>query len=103
VIPYQSSLSKEYVRVPISAREGSGAVNPTSRPVDLAFMPLGTNPASGDWVVAAWETDGSTYYARATVGPGGSKVLAAGTYTVWVRVQDSPEIPVRPAGLFRIV
>ena len=89
-------LSTEYVRVPIAARENGVEVNPTSDAVYLALT-TGDEPASGDWHVGSWETDDSTYYARLLVGPS-SLALAAGVWIVWVKVTDSPEIPVRKAG-----
>ncbi len=44
-----SSLSKEYVRVPVSAREDGAIVDPTSDVVAMAFTPplgCGTKPAT---------------------------------------------------------
>lgn len=92
-----SSASVEYVRVPISAREAGSAVDPTADTVTMAFT-AGTTPTT--WIAATWETDTTTtpttYYARTLVGPGNT-VLAAGTWTVWVKVTDSPEVPVLQA------
>jgi hypothetical protein len=69
----------------------------------MAFPIPGVPPTT--WYNAAWETDSSasvpTYLARTTVGPGGTAVLAVGTYEMWVKVTDNPEIPVlrSPVGL----
>lgn len=93
-----SVLSLEYVRVPVSATESGAAVNPTSDAVTMAFPPLGTRPATGDWKTAEWEIAGSTYSARCLVGPGGTVTLPTGQYDVWVKVTDNPEVPAMPAG-----
>ena len=94
-----SVLSKEYVRVPVEARESGSVVNPTGDLVQMAFIPdSARQPASGDWKSAVWETDGTIYYARILVGPGTSAVLPVGAYRVWVKITDSPEVPARPAG-----
>lgn len=97
-----SSLSKEYVKVQVSATEGGAPVNPTADTVEMAFKTAPTLPAGGDWKAATWETDNAgptpVYYARCLVGPGGTITLAAGTYDVYVRVTDSPEIPVFDVG-----
>jgi hypothetical protein len=55
---------------------------------------------SGDWKAATWDPPNpasSRYFAQCLVGPGGATTLAAGTWYVWVKITDSPEIPVRPA------
>lgn len=102
-----STASLEYVRVPVSATASGAAVNPTSGTVQMAFIDGTSAPASGDWKTASWETDSGTepdtYYARCLVGTGGAVTLTAATYSVWVKVTDSPEVPVRRAGLLRVI
>jgi hypothetical protein len=97
-----SSLSKEYIRVPVSATAAGVPVNPTADVVQMAFVTSG-EPAGGDWKSADWETNAETspptYYARCLVGPGGTVTLADGTYQIWVKVTDSPEVPVKRAGV----
>lgn len=101
-----SSLSKEYVKVPVAATVNGVLINPTADAVQFAFMPLGASPASGDFKSASWETAGTSpnvvYYARCLVGPGGTVTLAAGVYVVWVKVTDNPEIPVKQAGTLTV-
>lgn len=99
-----SSLSTEYVQVPISATAAGVPVNPTSDQVQFAFMATG-NPSPGDWHLGSWETIApNTYIAQCLVGPGsGGVTLTAGTtYSIWVKVTDNPETPVRQVGLLKI-
>lgn len=64
--------------------------------VDLAIAPLSARPSS--WTAAS--LSGAT--ASVLVGPGGTVELEPGyypyTYNVWVRVNDTPEVPVMLAG-----
>ncbi len=96
-----SVQSTEYVRIPVSARSSGVWVNPTSDVVAMALPYRGVAPVSGDWKTASWETDSTqspaTYYARLLVGPGGT-AYQAGTYDVYVKVTDTPEIPVLLSG-----
>lgn len=97
-----SSLSLQYVRVQVTAMKSGVGVDPSSDPVQMAFPSAGVAPVGGDWNTAAWEkyttTSGTTYWAICLVGPGGTKTLTAGRYDVWVKVTDSPEVPVEMAG-----
>jgi hypothetical protein len=103
----QSVLSVEYVKVPVSAEESGAAVDITADVVEMAFPLQDVAPVSGDWETAAWETDATTtpdtYLARCLVGPGGAATLVVGTYDVYVRVTDTPEVVVRRAGNLKIV
>lgn len=97
-----SVLDLEYVYVPVSVKKSGSYINPTSDTVTMAFTAGGVDPVGGDWKSASWETDSTTtpptYSARCLVGPGGSFTPTAGTYEVWVKVTDSPEIPVLRSG-----
>lgn len=93
-----SFLTKEYVRIPVKAKEAGAVVNPTVLPVAMAFTD-GSDP--GSLTTAVWETDATTepdtYFARILVGGTGSGAtieLVRGTYTGWVKITSSPEIPV---------
>ena len=96
-----SGQSTEYVKVPVAARASGAVVNPTSDVVAMALPYKGVAPVSGDWKAASWETDSTTtpatYYARLLVGPAGT-AYQAGTYDCYVKVTDSPEVPVLLAG-----
>lgn len=91
-----SKLTKEYVRVPVAAKENGVVVDPTN-PVLTVEMAFTTGADPSVWSAAGWETDGTTYFARILVGgpsTGAAVELAAGTYVAWVRITDTPERPV---------
>ena len=96
-----SRLSTEYVQVQVSFTVAGAPVSPTGDTVVMAFTKGGAIPGNSDWHPAVWEVTGATYYAQCLVGPAnGGIVLAPGIWSVWVRVTDSPEVPVRsPAQL----
>lgn len=82
-----SNLSVEYVKVPID----DGPANLTELDVDMAIVPQGQDPVSGDWKSASWV--GTS--AAVLIGPATSLPLSKGvTYGVWVKITSSPEIPV---------
>jgi len=94
-------LTDEFIRVPVEAREGSAAVNPTTLPVHFAFKTTGVPVDPGDFTQGAWETDGAAYFARIRVGgpgTGATKELASGRYTIWIKVVDATEQPIRQVG-----
>ena|SRR5579859_1813147 len=103
-----SSLSNEYVRVPIAATNAGAVVDPSTDTVVLAFVAEGATPVSGDWKAGTWELDTTTtptttFYARALVGSAGVITLAAGVFDTWVKVSDNPEAPVKKAGPLRVI
>lgn len=84
------SLSTEYIHAPID-----GPPNKTSFDVDMAILPEGQDPTSGDWKPAEWAGDDVI----CLVGPATSIPLTKGVrYEVWVRITASPEIPVLRPG-----
>lgn len=104
----QSVLSTQYVQVQIRATKNGAAFNPATDVVALAFVPFTRAspqpPVSADWHTGSWESDpDGTYWAQILVGPAnGGLVLAVGSYRIYVRVTDSPEVPVLPAGTLQI-
>lgn len=101
----KSVLSTVYVKSRVTATvNGSTSYNPTGDPVEIAFKSPGVDPVAPDWAMGSWETVGTSgYYARLLVGPGpGGLNLAVGTYDMWIRVTDNPEIPVMQAGPLRV-
>jgi len=94
----QSSLSTPYVQTLITVQSAS-SYNPTSDTVQFAFPALTYPPASPtNWVTGSWVTyPGPAYWAQCLVGPAagaGGTALSLGTYQVWVKITDSPEVPV---------
>ncbi|MEU9887995.1 hypothetical protein [Sphaerisporangium sp. NPDC051011] len=80
------SLSVEYLKVPCS-----GPADLTGYTVEMAVLPDGQDPTSGDWKPASWI--GSD--AAVLIGPGTGLPLTKGvTYRPWVRITASPEKPV---------
>lgn len=103
----QSTASNEYVRVPMASQRAGAPYDPTADVVQLAFLAGAGPPQSGDWKTASWDTDSSTYpptyRAQCLVGPAGTVTLTAGVWSVWVKITDSPEVPVKRAGNIKIV
>ena len=97
-----SSLSLEYVRVAVTIKRLGVEVDPTTDTVQMAFTAVGVEPVSADWKSASWETVDGEYIARCLVGPTGTVTLSDNMYTIWVKVADDPEIPVRPVGRLRV-
>jgi hypothetical protein len=100
-------LSTEYVLVPVSATKNGAPYNPTSDTVQFAFMPTATQfPGVSDWVAGQWDISSGNpiypYNAKCLVGPGGTITLAIGTYVIYIKVTDSPEIPVLVGGQLQI-
>ena len=66
--------------------------------VEVAFItPSGSNPDDTTaWITAAWTgTAANQRTWQLLIGPGSATPLAVGSYGVWCRVHDDPEIPVR--------
>lgn len=102
----QSVLSTAYVQVPVTAwGTAGGAYNPTGDAVAFAFT-LANYPVTepSAWVTGSWVTfPGPAYWAQCLVGPqNGGTALSIGTYQVWVKVTDSPEVPVMQPTLLKI-
>lgn len=98
----QPQTSTQYVQQQVIAQLDGSPFDPTSLPVEVAFVPqpnYGSPPdPSGDqWNTATWESDASpvTYWASVLVGPlNGGVSLTAGAYQIYVRITSSPEVPV---------
>jgi hypothetical protein len=102
-----SQLATEYILIPVSATKSGEPYNPTSDTVQFAFAPTATYvPQSGDWVSGSWDTDTTNvlypYSAKCLVGPAGTITLGVGTYIIYIKVTDNPEIPVLVAGQLQI-
>jgi hypothetical protein len=102
-----SHLSLKYYIVPVKATKAGAAYNPTGDTVQFAFMPTPTQvPQSSDLVTGSWETNPYSllfpYNAKVLVGPGGTITLGIGTYIVYQKTTDSPEIPFDIVGQLQI-
>lgn len=99
-----SVLSTQYVIVPVSLISTSGPLDPTPDTVQFAFIALGTDPQPADWVTGSWAGAlNGWYWAQCLVGPAsGGKSLAIGSYVIWYKITDSPEVPVATAGILTI-
>ncbi len=102
-----SHLSLDYVQVPVSASQAGTSYNPAGDAVQFAFAPGATYvPQSGDWVAGSWDTAPTNlifpYTAKCLVGTGGSTALTIGSYVTYVKITDSPEIPVEIVGELQI-
>lgn len=92
----------EYVRTPICATKSGVSYDPTGDTVQFAFCPAAQSddPPVLTWYPGQWQTVGGVYYAECLVG--GAVPVAHGTYEVFVKVTDSPEIPMKSAGLLKV-
>jgi len=99
-----NAISLEYIKVPVNVKKNGVYVDPTTSLVNMAFLSSRTAvPDTGDWKSASWEDGlGHKYYIRCLVGPSGDATLSAGTYWVWIKIQDAPEAPVRQVGSIKI-
>jgi hypothetical protein len=105
-----SAQSKEYLKVPVSARNSLGVIDPTTGTAQFAFLVPENTPAAGTtWTNGTWETStpsnavGIVYKARCLIGPGGDITLTAGSYDVWLKVTYLTEAVIRKAGTIRII
>lgn len=97
-----SSLTKETVRVNVSADAAGLIYNPTVATVELAAMPSGDNPGASDWKAGVWNTTViGSYSAAIIIGPGQPLSLVPGEYYLWLRITDasSGETVVRQSGV----
>ncbi len=102
-----SQLATEYVLIPVSATKLGLPFNPTGDTVVFAFMPTPTQvPQVSDWVAGSWDTDTTNvlypYSAKCLVGPAGVITLGIGTYIMYIRITDNPEVPVLIGGQLQI-
>lgn len=102
-----SQLSTLDYLVPVNATQSGVAYNPMSDVVQFAFMPQVTQvPQSADWQTGGWDANPSSvlfpYNAKCLVGPAGTITLGVGTYLVYVRVTDAPEVAALVTGYLQI-
>jgi hypothetical protein len=92
----------EYLPIWVRMKQNGAWLDPTSDPVETALTAQGVDPVGGDWVAGDWTTDSSCtphrFYARRTLNG-----VAAGSYDVWCRITDDPEVPVRRCGTLKVI
>lgn len=97
-MPRLSSLSTEWVRLPVWAREDGVDVDLLgTTTVEVNFVAddgIGDPTPPGAWVTGEWEHDEefNVTYARGLFGP-----HAVGTYRMWAKISGvgvSPEVPI---------
>jgi hypothetical protein len=97
-----SSLSRQYVPVVITIRDG----DPTSSPVSMAFTINEADPVDADWQAASWSDQSGPlpgdYVALCLIGPGGTIALPKGEYSIFAKVTSNPEVPVIPCGMLTL-
>lgn|GEM_PF-1699542 len=103
----QSHLALKYVFIPVSATRLGVPYNPTADTVQFAFMPTATQvPQPTDLVLGTWDVYANDvlypYHAKCLVGPGGMITLGIGTYIIYLKITDSPEIPFDIVGQLQI-
>jgi len=98
-----TALSTEYLRVQVTASSAGATVDPSADTVQFAFPATTVQPSV--WYSGSWETISGVHYARCLVGPtGGVVTLTVGnSYDVWVKITDSPEIPVRKVATVAVI
>lgn len=94
-----SRHSTEFLRFLVKARLVGQLYNPTADTLKFSLPTKGSQPST--WVDGEWETVGRDYFAMVLVGPGGVN-LTAGDYDVYVKITDSPEVPVRKLDFVRV-
>lgn len=95
--------SLEYLPVRVRSFKLGAPYDPTNDVVKIALPVIDVDPVTGDWKSATWQTVDDEYYANLLVGPGGDVTLQRGDYDIFIKVTDSPEIPVIRAGRLSII
>lgn len=92
----RSVESTEYLKSTVTSTD----YDVTDDVVEWAILGVHEKPTgTTTWVAGDWAPGTTT--ARLLIGPDGHE-LAVGEYSVWLRINDSPEIPVDKAGYLTI-
>lgn len=87
--------SLEYLKITVTPPAG---IFLTTQPVSMAVVTPNVQPVVADWAAAEWAEQNT---ARLLFGPEQNS-LSAGVYNVWIKITDSPEIPVMKAGTITV-
>jgi hypothetical protein len=94
-----AAISTEYVSANLTMIAGNLPSNPTSYPVNFAFMTGVNEPGNTDWVAGSWVGSLAPYIGQILVGPAnGGHVLPVGVYSVWVQIVTPQQVPVIQIG-----
>lgn len=96
-----SSLSTQWIQVPVTELDSGIPTDPTGNAVSLAFLLGRANPQVSDWLSGQWQPDSvnGQYLAEVLIGPSpGLLTLTPGNYTVWIKVEASPETVIIQTG-----
>jgi hypothetical protein len=96
-----SRLTREFVHIDVGSDDD---LTPTE--ASIAFVAEGQLPTEGDWYAAELApVSESEWRASVLVGPGADPgvTLPVGAYQTWVRLVDSPEMPVMPVGILEVL
>lgn len=107
----RSVLDTDYLAYPVLIIGANGQrLNPTGDVVQFAFMPnpANANPGVSDWHTGSWFTStNSSYYAQVLLGPANGGVVPAptgtGLWNVWIKVTDSPQVPIWQVDTLQLV
>lgn len=104
----QSADSLDDFLIPVDLVIAEGAnPDPAADVVEFQFvlggLPPRAQPTDDGWVAGRWITrETGVLLAAVLVGPGGGVALARGRWAAWIRVVDSPTVPVVPVDVLTI-
>ena len=67
------------------------------------FLPPRSQPDDSAWTDGHWLKQGRQLLAAITIGPGTLWPLSRGTWVIWIKVLDSPTVPVKAVDTVTIV
>lgn len=79
--------ARTYFRVAVTATQGRRVLDATVFACAFGFYPGPTAPTS--WIAGHWDAQSEAYV---LLGPGGDASLTPGTYYVYLRIQNTPEV-----------
>lgn len=88
----RTETSQEFIRVTVAATKGGDDFDPTGDDVQMALPIEGQPPTV--WIDAVWETEGPPWVAHIPATDDDFPEVEVGTYDVYVKITDDPEVPV---------
>lgn len=96
-----AQVSSQPLAADITTIAAGMTFNPTSYPVNFAFISGPTEPQNTDWHAGSWSSTQLPYIAQILIGPNGLQI-SPGRYQVWVQVISPAQVPVVPVGFLEI-